>query len=74
MVFDLESDLIDQLVPGKDGLILREGSSSGTFLPSVWEQLPNPKEFLGQLKHKAGLSSDYWSETIEVQRYRAESW
>ncbi|MFC1665090.1 AmmeMemoRadiSam system protein B [Pseudomonadota bacterium] len=72
--FDSESSLIDQLVPGEDGLILREGSNSGTFLPSVWEQLPEPREFLFQLKHKAGLPTDYWSETIEVLRYQTESW
>ena len=45
----------------------------GTFLPMVWESLPEPRDFWAQLKRKAGLPVDHWSETLEVQRYRAES-
>ncbi len=73
MLFDSEQALLAQLRPGVDGLILLEGSRRGTFLPSVWEMLPEPREFLQQLKRKAGLPADYWSETLQVERYTAES-
>jgi AmmeMemoRadiSam system protein A len=70
--FTSEQDLINQLQPGIDGLILEEGHRRGTFLPSVWEQLPEPQQFLRHLKQKAGLSPDYWSENIRISRYRTE--
>ncbi|HLF96896.1 MAG TPA: AmmeMemoRadiSam system protein A [Methylococcaceae bacterium] len=72
MHFDSEEDLLRQLVPGEDGLILQEGARRGTFLPSVWEQLPEKREFLQHLKLKAGLPVVYWSETLRVFRYRTE--
>ena len=71
--FASEADLLAQLRPQVDGLIIEEGAYRGTFLPSVWEQLPEPREFLRHLKHKAGLPPDYWSSAIRVQRYTAES-
>lgn len=67
--FDSETDLLQQLRPGEDGLILEEGFCRGTFLPSVWEQLPSPELFLGHLKQKAGLPADYWSDKLKVSRY-----
>lgn len=70
--FASEQDLLSQLQPGIDGLILEEGRRRGTFLPSVWEQLPEPELFLRHLKQKAGLAPDYWSENIRIYRYRAE--
>ena len=70
--FTSEQDLITQLQPGIDGLILEEGRRRGTFLPSVWEQLPEPEQFLRHLKQKAGLAPDYWSENIKIFRYRTE--
>ena len=73
MSFCSEQDLINQLQPKIDGLILEEGLRRGTFLPSVWDQLPEPKQFLRHLKQKAGLSADYWSDTIKVYRYQTES-
>lgn len=72
MDFSSEQDLLGQLQPGIDGLILAEGSRRGTFLPSVWEQLPNPAEFLQHLKLKAGLPATYWSDSIKILRYRTE--
>jgi AmmeMemoRadiSam system protein A len=71
--FSSESELITQLRPGVDGLILSEGLSKGTFLPSVWESLPNARDFLRHLKQKAGLPADYWCERIKVERYTTES-
>ncbi len=72
LTFESEEHLLRQLRPGVDGLILEEGRRRGTFLPSVWESLPEPEEFLGQLKRKAGLATDYWSSAIRVSRYIAE--
>jgi hypothetical protein len=68
-----ELELLDVIRPGVDGLILEEGLHRGTFLPSVWESLPDPREFLAHLKMKAGLSPEYWSDRIKVARYTAES-
>lgn len=72
MTFRSENDLVTQLQPGVDGLILQEGINKGTFLPSVWESLPDPQQFLAHLKRKAGLSQNYWSDTLQVFRYTTE--
>ena len=71
--FDSERDLLGKIQPGIDGLILQEGYHRGTFLPSVWEQLPDPAEFLQHLKIKAGLSANFWSDTIRVSLYQTAS-
>jgi hypothetical protein len=68
-----EEELIGMLHPGEDGLILEEDLHRGTFLPSVWQQLPEPREFVRQLKLKAGLPVGYWSDKIRVSRYTTES-
>jgi AmmeMemoRadiSam system protein A len=73
IAFTSERDLIGQLRVGIDGLILSESGRRGTFLPAVWESLADPREFLGQLKMKAGLPRDYWSDTIKVWRYTTAS-
>jgi len=69
---DSEQHLLETLQPGVDGLILEEGRNRGTFLPSVWEALPTPQGFLTQLKRKAGLPTDYWSDQLKVWRYTVE--
>jgi AmmeMemoRadiSam system protein A len=71
--FDSESSLLGVVRPGIDGLILQEHEFRSTFLPSVWESMPDPARFLGHLKLKAGLASDYWSPSIRVWRYTTES-
>lgn len=71
--FQSEADLIQQLQPGIDGLILEEGRHRGTFLPSVWKSLPEPETFLRHLKTKAGLPPDYWSNQLRISRYSTES-
>ena len=71
--FDSETSLLAQLRPGFDGLILQERDLRSTFLPSVWESLPEPERFLGHLKLKAGLAADYWSATVRCWRYTTES-
>jgi len=73
LTFTDEADLIARLRPGIDGLILRAGRRQGTFLPSVWDALPRPQDFLRQLKRKAGLPADYWADGIQVWRYETES-
>lgn len=73
LTFDSEADLLRQLRPGLDGLILHDARHRGTFLPAVWEQLPDPRDFLAHLKRKAGLASNYWSDAIQVSRYTTES-
>jgi hypothetical protein len=68
-----EADLLRQIRPGVDGLILEDRGHRGTFLPAVWESLTLPEQFLAHLKQKAGLPPDYWSDTIRVARYTAEA-
>jgi AmmeMemoRadiSam system protein A len=70
--FKDEDGLLSQLRPGLDGLILKSNGHQATFLPSVWEQLPHPSQFLTHLKRKAGLSDDYWHQDIEIARYSVE--
>ena len=67
-----ETDLITHLRPGVDGLILSEAGELATLLPSVWDSIPEPQQFLRQLKRKAGLPGGYWSPTIGVSRYTTE--
>jgi AmmeMemoRadiSam system protein A len=63
--------LLERLRPGVDGLVLQDGRHRSTFLPKVWEQLPDPREFLAQLLAKAGLPADHWSPTLQLHRYGA---
>lgn len=70
--FISEDDLVNQIRPGKDGLILEDGFNRGTFLPSVWESLSDAHTFLNHLKMKAGLPADYWSDDIQIKRYTVE--
>lgn len=72
MSFYSEEDLIRQLRPGIDGLIMQEGNKRGTFLPSVWESLAKPADFLQHLKQKTGLAKDYWSDSLKISRYECE--
>jgi AmmeMemoRadiSam system protein B/AmmeMemoRadiSam system protein A len=67
-----KQDLISQIQPGIDGLIIEESGKRATYLPSVWEQLPTPDAFVQELRRKAGLSPDDWLETTKVSRYRTE--
>lgn len=73
MQFNSEEDLLGQIRPQIDGLILEDNGRRGTFLPSVWEQLPAAEDFWQHLKRKAGLAADHWSDTLKVSRYTVES-
>lgn len=68
-----ESELLATLRPGRDGLILEDGRRRATFLPSVWESLPDKEEFLAHLKLKAGMATDYWSPSLRFYRYETEN-
>ncbi|MFO1422670.1 MAG: AmmeMemoRadiSam system protein A [Candidatus Competibacteraceae bacterium] len=72
MHFASEGDLLAQVRPGVDGLILQFRHHRATFLPAVWESLPDPYVFLAQLKRKAGLPLDFWSPELRVERYTTE--
>jgi AmmeMemoRadiSam system protein A len=66
------TDYLVRLRPRIDGVILKQGRSSATYLPQVWEELKNPKEFLGSLCLKAGLVSDCWQiDQTKVFTYQA---
>ncbi|MBT3251101.1 MAG: AmmeMemoRadiSam system protein A [Candidatus Marinimicrobia bacterium] len=69
MSVDSESDLLNQINPYVDGIVLQEGYKRSTFLPSVWDSLSDPVDFIRQLKRKAGLGANYWSDKIKIQRY-----
>jgi hypothetical protein len=72
--FRNQADLLSQLRPLVDGLILECGSHRSTFLPQVWESLPEPAMFLAHLKAKAGLPQDFWSPELRSARYTVEKW
>ncbi|MEO5699629.1 MAG: AmmeMemoRadiSam system protein A [Casimicrobiaceae bacterium] len=67
-------DLCAQLRPGVDGLVLRHGAHRGTFLPQVWEALPDPRAFVRELERKAGLAPDAWDDDVIVERYTVSKW
>lgn len=73
LVFTSEEALLGMIEPGLDGLIFEDGAARGTFLPTVWEDLPDPRDFLRRLKQKAGLPPDHWSDRVRIRRYRTES-
>lgn len=66
-------DLLSQMKPNIDGLLLEDGRYRSTFLPKVWEKLASPESFLEQLLLKAGLSQNHWSKTIRFYRYHTVS-
>ena len=68
--FSGEADLLRRLTPGIDGLVIIAEGRRATFLPKVWEMLPDPQQFLVALNSKCGLPEKYWSQRLEFQRYR----
>ncbi len=66
-----EADLLAKIRPGMDGLLFEAEGHRATFLPSVWEQLTHPKDFLNQLRIKAGLAANYWSDDVQCWIYQA---
>lgn len=72
--FNSEAEALAQLRPGVDGVILRCATQRATFLPQVWEDLPEPGQFMAQLKRKAGLAMDDWNDDIQLARYEVKKW
>lgn len=67
-----EEELLRTLRPGVDGLLIQDKHYRATFLPSVWEQLPQPHNFLDHLRAKAGMPAGYWSDTLQCEIYQVE--
>ena len=74
MAVESEEDALSQFQPGIDGIVLHCGDKRGTFLPQVWESLPEPRRFLEELKRKAGLPADFWSDEVQLLRYHVDKW
>lgn len=74
IAFNSEQDALRQLRPKVDGIVFEYGAYRSTFLPQVWEQLPEPAEFMAHLKYKAGLSPGFWAEGVKLSRYTVSKW
>jgi AmmeMemoRadiSam system protein A len=74
MEFTTEQEALAQLRPGIDGVVFEFGRYRSTFLPQVWEQLPDRIEFMAHLKHKAGLQPDFWADQVRLYRYSVNKW
>jgi len=72
--FTSEADALAQLRPEIDGVILIAGNRRSTYLPQVWEQLPDPASFMAHLKQKAGLPANYWGPDLRIERYQVQKW
>ena len=72
--FANEQDALTKLRPGIDGIVFEYGPYRSTFLPQVWESLPQPRQFLRELKAKAGLSEDFWADNVKLSRYTVNKW
>jgi AmmeMemoRadiSam system protein A len=73
LLYNSAEDLINQLRPGIDGVILTHHSRRATFLPQVWDQIPTPELFLSRLCLKMGLDKTTWKrEVLSVETYQAE--
>lgn len=69
-----EAEACESLVPHADGVILQFAGRRATFLPQVWEQLPEPAVFLAHLMQKAGLPANFWSPDLRLYRYQVRKW
>ncbi len=72
MTVNSRQELIETIRPGIDGLILERESHRATYLPSVWQQLESPELFITELRKKAGLSGEGWSNDTIIHRYSTE--
>jgi AmmeMemoRadiSam system protein B/AmmeMemoRadiSam system protein A len=71
MDFADEADLLAQLRPGSDGLIIEDTGRAALFLPSVWEEIRDPRRFLTLLKLKAGMAAEHFSPGFAARRFRS---
>lgn len=69
-----EAEALARMRPGVDGIALEFNGASATFLPQVWESLPEPGAFLDALKRKAGLPARFWDPGVRLSRYTVEKY
>lgn len=74
LTFENEQHALSQLRAGHDGIVFEYGFHQSTFLPQVWEELPDPAEFIAHLKQKAGLPPDFWDPELKLARYTVSKW
>lgn len=74
LTFASEAEALAQLRPGIDGVVLEFGARRSTFLPQVWEQVPDAETFMAHLKRKAGLSVSFWHQEVRLQCYTVSKW
>lgn len=67
-----EAEAVDRLSPGNDGLVFEYHGHRATFLPQVWENIPEPLDFLCELRRKAGLPARFWHADVKLSRYGVE--
>lgn len=73
LAYQHPDELLDRLRPGIDGVVLKDGQHRATFLPQVWEKLPDPRDFLDHLCMKLGANPGYWRiKRMEVYTYQVE--
>ena len=73
LLFEDPSDLVNQLRPGVDGVVIRDGMRRATFLPQVWDKIPETETFLNMLCQKMGSKPELWKQKrIEVFTYQVE--
>jgi len=71
--YENPAELLELLRPNIDGVVVRDGMRRATFLPQVWEKIPDPEEFLEQLCMKMGVSADLWRrKMLDVLTYQVE--
>jgi uncharacterized protein len=71
--YDDAQDLLNKLRPDIDGVVIKDGMRRATFLPQVWEKIPEPEEFLEQLCMKMGAPADLWRrKKLEVLTYQVD--
>jgi uncharacterized protein len=71
--YENPADLVDKLRPHIDGVVIRDGMRRATFLPQVWEKIPDPEEFLEQLCLKMGVPANLWrKKKVDVLTYQVE--
>ncbi|NOQ88576.1 MAG: AMMECR1 domain-containing protein, partial [Gammaproteobacteria bacterium] len=63
-----------QLQPGIDGVVFEFAHYRSTFLPQVWEQLPDTRDFIAHLKTKGGLAADFWADEVKLSNYTVSHW
>jgi hypothetical protein len=69
-----EAIACSRLRPGIDGVVIKFEAHKATFLPQVWDQLPEPKNFMAHLKIKAGLAADFWHPEVLLYKYQVNKY